>query len=405
MTIKNLDKKIRAYALKNAISHEGKANPGAVLSALFNEGLEKSGVKEVMPKINEIVGEVSSLSLSKQEKEFEKLKEFVSEREVREGLPELPNAENGVVMRLAPSPSGPLHLMHAINLSLNYLYVKKYGGTLYIRIEDTNSETIYPGAYEMIQEEAKWLTDNAGFVKMVVQSDRMDLYYGYAVALIEKDAAYICECSGDNFRELAKSKKDCPCRSKSIKKNIRDWEKMINKQGFKEGEAVLRFKSDMKHKNPAMRDFPLARINETKHPKQGNKYRVWPLMNLSVTVDDIETGMTHIIRGKDHKDNAERQKMIYEIFDKEYPWAAFTGMTNFIGMKFSTREMKQGIEEGKYSGWDDSKFSTVASLKKREYKPQAFHKYAEETSNISEVDKTIEKKDFFDLLDRFNSEQ
>jgi len=91
---------------------------------------------------------------------------------------------------------------------------------------------------------------------------------------------------------------------------------MLDKKGFKMGEAVLRFKSKegMKHKNPAMRDFPLARINETSHARQKNKYRVWPLMNLSVTVDDIEMKIDSYYSWKDHKDNAERQKMIYEVF-------------------------------------------------------------------------------------------
>lgn len=402
--IENLNEKIKAYALKNAIAYKGRANSGAVLSGLFNEGLEKSNVKEIMPKINEIIKEISALSLKEQEKEFEKVKEFTSEREVREELRELPDAENGVVMRIAPSPSGPLHLMHAINLSLNYLYVKKYGGTLYVRIEDTNPENIYPQAYEMIEDESQWLTNNES--KIIIQSNRMDLYYGYAVALIEKEKAYVCECSGDDFRELAKEKKECPCRNKSLEKNIEDWEKMFDKEkGFKEGEAVLRFKSDMTHKNPAMRDFPLARINDSEHPRQKHKYRIWPLMNLSVTVDDIELGMTHIIRGKDHKDNAERQRMIYEVFNKPFPWIAFTGMTNFVGMKFSTRQMRKDIEEGIYSGWDDSKLPTVASLKKRGYKPIAFRKYAETTCNLSEVDKTMPKEELFSWLDKYNKEE
>lgn len=400
MVIKNLEEKIKAYSLKNAISYSGKANPGAVISALFNEGLKKSEAKEVMPQVQKIIKEISKLSLEDQEKEFEKLKEFVSEREIREGLPELPNSENGVVMRIAPSPSGPLHLMHAINLSLNYLYVEKYGGTLYVRIEDTNPENIYPKAYEMIEEEAQWLTDNNA--KIIIQSERMDLYYGYAVALIEKGKAYVCECSADSFREIAKNKKICPCRNKSIEKNIIDWENMFKKEKYDEGEAVLRFKSDMKHKNPAMRDFPLVRINDSLHPKQKDKYRVWPLMNLAVTVDDIETEMTHVIRGKDHRDNAQRQKMIYDVFDREYPWVAFTGMTNFVGMKFSTRQMRQDIEDKKYSSWDDKDLPTVASLKKRGYKPKAFREYAKATANLSEVDKTIPKEELFKWLDFYN---
>ena len=102
------------------------------------------------------------------------------------------------------------------------------------------------------------------------------------------------------------NRKACNCRSLSVKENLERWKKMLDKKGYKTGEVVLRFKSSMQDSNPAMRDFPLARINETPHPLQKKKYRVWPLMNLAVTVDDIELKMTHVIRGKDHKDNAKR---------------------------------------------------------------------------------------------------
>jgi glutamyl-tRNA synthetase len=395
------EKLIRAYALKNAISYGGKANPGAVVSALFNEGLKKEEVKKVIPKIQKVIKEISKLSLEEQEKEFEKLKEVVSERKVREGLPEIPNADDGVVMRFAPSPSGAMHVGHAITGSMSYNYVKKYGGKMIVRVEDTNADNIYAPAIDLLEKDAKWLFENKA--EFVVQSDRMDLYYGFAVSLIEKGRAYVCECSGDAFRELAKNKKECPCRKKTVEKNIKDWEKMVSKEGFKEGEAVLRFKSDMTHPNPAMRDFPLARINLTPHPRQGTQYRVWPLMNLSVTADDMDMGMTHIIRAKEHMDNAKRQKMIFEVFEKEYPWAAFLGRVHLKGMRLSASEITKGVEEGKYSGWDDPKLPTLQSLAKRGYKPEAFWKLAEHIG-LSEVDKTIDSKDFFDLLDKFNTD-
>ena len=406
MTIENLNEKIKAYALKNAIAYSGKANSGAIVSALFNEGLEKSEVKNVMPKIQKVISEISKMNLKQQEKEFEKVKEFTSEREIREGLPELPNAENGVVMRFAPSASGPMHAAHAIVAGLSINYIKKYGGKFYQRIEDTNPENTDPESYELLKEDGEWLSE--GISKTIIQSDRMDLYYGYAVALIEKGAAYICECSGDKFREIAKNKKECPCRKKSIKQNIKDWEKMLEKNGFKEGGAILRFKTSktekgMQNKNPAMRDFPLARINSHEHPRQRTKYKVWPLMNLSVAVDDMDLEMTHIIRGKDHRDNALRQKMIFEVFDKPIPWTGYLGRIHFKGLEFSTSKFKEGIKEGIYSGWDDSKLPTLISLKKRGYTASSFLKLAEHIG-LSEVDKTINAKDFFELLDNFNKQ-
>jgi len=92
---------------------------------------------------------------------------------------------------------------------------------------------------------------------------------------------------------------------------------MLDKKGYEEGEAVLRFKGNINDSNPAFRDFPLARINLAEHPIQKNKYRVWPLMNLSVAVDDIEFKTTHAVRGKDHRDNAERQKLIFKVTAKK----------------------------------------------------------------------------------------
>jgi glutamyl-tRNA synthetase len=153
-----------------------------------------------------------------------------------------------------------------------------------------------------------------------------------------------------------------------------------------------------------MRDFPLARINLIKHPRQDKKYRVWPLMNLSVSVDDMEMGLTHIIRGKDHRDNAMRQKLIFEVFGKEYPWEAYLGRYHFKDLKLSTSKFRKEIEDGKYSGWDDPKLPTIQSLKKRGYKPEAFWKMAEHIG-LSEVDKTLEAKDFFRLLDEFNKKE
>ena len=396
--MKNLEKKARAYALKNAISYEGEARIGAVISALFNDGLKRSDVKKYSKQINEIVSKVNELSPEEQKKEFKKLVKIISVRKAREGLPELPDAKKGkVIMRFAPSASGPFHIGHALTASLSFLFVREYGGKFYMRIEDTNPENIYPKAYDMIKKESSWLFDNTA--KIVIQSNRMALYYKYAKKLIKKNAAYVCTCSTEKFKKFVEAKKNCGCRKIDIKGNLVRWQNMLGK--FKEGEAVLRFKSGMKDKNPAMRDFPMARINLTKHVKQGNKYRVWPLMNFSVAVDDIEMKMTHIIRGKDHRDNAERQKKIYKVLGKKFPWTAFLGRTKFKDFELSTTKIKEEIEKGTYSGWDDVKLPTIASLKKQGYKPSAFWKFAEQIG-FSEADKVIDKEEFFKLLNSFN---
>ena len=192
-----------------------------------------------------------------------------------------------------------------------------------------------------------------------------------------------------------------------MKENLLRWEKMLSKKKdqFKPGEAVLRFKSDlgMKNPNPAMRDFPLARINEHEHPRQKHKYRVWPLMNLAVTTDDIEMKMTHIIRGKDHMDNAKRQKMIYIALglEKKIPWTGFIGRIKFTDLDLSKRKIKAKIEAGEYENYEDPRLPTITSLRKRGYSPEAFAKFAEQRG-LTEVDKVISIKDFFKVIDNFS---
>ena len=403
--MKDLEKKARAYALKNAVAYDGVARTGSVISALFNEGLKPSEVEKFSKQINNIVAEVNKLPVEEQIKEFSKLESKTSHREGREGLPELPGAKKGkVIMRFAPSASGPFHIGHALTGSLSYLFVKKYGGKFYLRIEDTNPENIYPKAYEMIKKESAWLFPG-NFLKIIIQSDRMKIYYNCAEKLLRKKAAYVCTCSQEKFKEFVEAMKACPCRSLSVKENLERWKKMLDKNGFAEGQAVLRFKSGMQDKNPAMRDFPLARINLTKHVRQGNRYRVWPLMNLAVAADDIDLKMTHIIRAKDHRDNAERQRRIYLALGlkSRVPWTGFLGRIHLKDMELSTTKMRQDIESGKYSGWNDKRLPTIASLKKQGYKPEAFWKFAERIG-LSENDKIMDREEFFKLLDSFNKE-
>lgn len=396
------DELITAYALKNAIEHEGKAVVGSILSPLFHEGLEKSSVKETMPQINSILKRINSLSPEEQKKEFEKYEEQISHREGREGLPELDNVTKGkVVTRISPSPSGPMHIGHAATGMPSSLYAKKYKGKFIVRIEDTNPDNIFEPAYEMIKEECDWVFGNIS--EYIIQSDRLKIYYKYAKELIEKNSAYICNCNPEKFKELITEKKPCPCRETSSEENLERWEKMLDKKGYKAGEVVLRFKSDINNPNPALRDFPLARINENKHPKQKNKYRVWPLMNLSVFVDDLESGITHTIRAKEHQDNAKRQEMMFKIFNKTPPFSYFLGRYNFTDLEISASKTKAKIDAGKFNSWGDIRLPFLAPLKKRGYQPETFAQMAEERG-LSPVDKTLTKEEYFELLDNINRE-
>ena len=402
-----MEQDIRKYALHNALKFEGKANPGSVIGQLFSNNPElKKKAGEVSKKVQEIVTKVNKMSLEEQKKELKKIApELLEEKkpkEKRTELKELDDISRKIIMRFAPSPSGPMHIGHAMTGGLTSLYCKKYNGKFILRIEDTNSDNIDLDAYKMIPEEAEWIFGNVS--EVWIQSDRMQIYYDYARKLIEMNSCYVCTCSQEEFREYVTKTLNCPCRSLSVKEQIERWERMFDKKkGFKEGEAVLRFKSGMQDNNPAMRDFPLVRINDSKHPRQGMKYRVWPLMNLCVTVDDIEAGMTHIIRAKDHMDNAKRQEKIYQALGKKFPHTYFVGRYNFEGIEISCSKTKEKIKKGEFKGWDDVRLPFLAALKRRGIQPEALLRFTKEVG-LSQVDKKMDGADYFKIIYSYNRE-
>jgi glutamyl-tRNA synthetase len=400
----DIEHEIRKVALENAVKFKGKANPKALIGRIV--GLDpslKNDIKSVMEKISTITEEVNSLSAEQQVSQLNELGGPQQKETQKKGdLKELSNIGKKVVMRFAPSPSGPMHLGHAMTGGITSLYTKKYKGTFILRIEDTNPENIYPPAYDLLPEDGNWVFGNISDVW--IQSERMEIYYEYIEKFLELEKVYICTCSQEEFKVCTTEMKDCPCRNLSKEEQKKRWKKMlIKEEGYVAGDAVLRFKSDMQHKNPAMRDFPLARINETGHPKQGTKYRVWPLMNLSVTVDDIEAGMTHIIRGKDHMDNAKRQELMYQALEKPIPVTYFQGRINFDGIDLSCSKTKARIETGEFEGWDDIRLPFLGALRRRGYQPESFMRFVKEVG-LSQADKTVTVDDFFKSLNAHNKD-
>lgn len=401
----SIDLIIRALALENAIKFKGKANPGAVIGPIIGKFPElKKDMKSLQQQIQTIIIEINNMSFKEQEDAFTKIGSAKEEKKIKEKkLKDLPNVneKKGVIMRFAPSPSGPMHLGHIITGMATSIYTERYKGKFILRIEDTNSDNIYPPAYELLPKDADWIFGNVS--EVIIQSDRMQIYYDYVEKLLDKDAVYICTCQKEKFKEYSLAQKDCPCRNLPNEEQRTRWKNMFDKNKYSQGDCVLRFKAGMQNKNPALRDFPLARINDSKHSRQGTKYRVWPLMNLSVTVDDIESGMTHIIRAKDHKDNARKQKMMFEVLNKPFPETLFTGRINFIGLELSCSKTKTKIEEGKFTGWDDIRLPFVGALKRRGYQAQAFRKYVEELGS-NYTDKTVKAEEFFKTMNAFNKE-
>lgn len=382
---------IRRAALHNAVTHEGQASNGPVMQKVMGENPEmRPRAKEIMAMLGEIVAQVNSLSLDEQQAEVEKLGIDTEKKrvEIKKGLPELKNADN-VVMRFAPGPSGPLHIGHSRAVILNDEFCRKYKGKFILRFEDTNPQKIDPDAYKMIPEDLEWL--GVEVHETYCQSDRMEEYYRVARELIEKGAGYVCLCEADHWRQLKNNCKPCPHRDLSVEETLAEFEKMMDGT-YTDGEASFMVKTDLEHKNPAVRDFVGLRIlKDVEHPRQGTKYHVYPLYNFSVAVDDHLMGCTHILRGKDHLNNTYRQEYVYDHLGWEKPNFIHYGFVSIPDVLLKTSSIKEQIKAGEFTGWDDVRLGTFRAVGRRGIRPEALREYWKEVG-LKQVDITFSFK-------------
>ncbi len=373
---------IRKIALLNALNYSGKAQFQPVLGKLLTEQPQlKAKIKQLAPLIKSIVAEVNKLPLGEQKRIVEEKwpEALIKVRvEAEKALPPLPNADKyeRVVTRFAPNPDCMLHLGNARAIVLCYEYARTYKGSFRLRLEDTDPRLKRSALpfYAAIPEDLKWL--GCKWDMEVVQSDRLSAYYEYAEKLVANAGAYICTCRSEEFRKLILAKKPCRCRDLPISEHMTRWKYMLNGT-YREGEAVVRIKTDLNHPNPAVRDWPALRIIDPKrypHPRVGGRYRVWPLYNFSAGIDDHLMGITHIIRGKEHLTNQTRQEYMYKHLDWQYPEAIHYGRMKITGGLLSKSKIVEGVKRGVFTGWDDPRLATFIALRKRGILPETIRR-------------------------------
>jgi glutamyl-tRNA synthetase len=390
-----LRREIRKHAIANAMSHGGKASQGSVISHLLGSHPElRKETGSIMPEIISVVSEVNSLSPEEQQNvalsEFPEILQKEEKKPQEHHLPELRNHGGKVVMRMAPSPSGPLHIGHSRMAILNDEYVRRYGGELILRIEDTNPANIDPFAYEQIPRDLEWLGVRVD--RIVIQSDRMEIYYQEARKLIEMGKIYACTCKTEEFKAKLLKSIACPHRDQDISINLKAFENATAGK-TKSKEAAFVVKTDLDHPNPSVRDWIAFRVLDHPHPRHGDKYHLYPLMNFSVAVDDHLLGLTHVIRGKDHINNTEKQKYIFRYNGWTLPEYYHYGLVNFPDVILKTSIIKKGIQAGQFSGWDDIRLGTIMAFRKRGYRKETFRKYWID-SGMREIDSEFSKEIF-----------
>jgi len=370
------------HALLNAVKHESDPEVGPIMGPLMGEHPEfREHGDEVPGVVGQIVAEVAELEHEDRRERLaeldpDALEEIEAEDEGEEHpLPDLPGAEDyeEVRMRVAPNPNGPWHIGHARMPAVIGEYAERYDGWFCVRFDDTDPETKRPDleAYDQILADVEYLGFEPDDVYRA--SDRMETYYERARELIEAGGAYTCSCPGEAFSELKNAGEPCPHRDQDPEDALADFAAMVEGE-YSAGEKVLRVRTDIEHKNPALRDWVAFRMVDTPHPRESaSEYRCWPMLDFQSGIDDHELGITHIVRGIDLQDSAKRQRFVYDYFDWSYPEVIHWGhvQVDAYDVPMSTSSIAELIEAGDLDGWDDPRAPTLKSLRRRGIRGEA----------------------------------
>jgi glutamyl-tRNA synthetase len=368
----DLEARARRLALENAIAHEGAPLAGPVVARLLaTDPSLRSEATEVREVVARVVEEVARLPSTERAAQLAVLggPAPVPRRAPETGgadFPDLPGAEQGkVVLRMAPFPSGVLHIGHARMLFANQLYRDRYGGKLLLVFDDTigsEEKRVETEFFDLILGDCELAGVRPDAI--VYKSDRIPRFYPWAERVIDRGAAYVCRCPPELLRERRAHGVACAERAQSPPEARSEWERMLA-GAYGPGEAVLRLKTDLADPDPAFRDRVLFRISDLDHPRVGRKYRVWPLLEFSWAVDDVELGVTHVLRGKDLVMEDRMERYIWDLLGVRGPPFLHWGILRIREAKVAKSKSFREVKSGLYDGWADPRTWSLRSLERR----------------------------------------
>jgi glutaminyl-tRNA synthetase len=279
--------------------------------------------------------------------------------------------------RFPPEPNGYLHIGHAKSICLNFGVADEYGGLSNLRFDDTNPSKEEVEYVNSIQEDVRWL----GFDwqdRLFYASDYFDQLYDYAVQLIRKGKAYVCDLSVDEIREyrgtLTEPGKESPYRNRSVEENLDLFERMRAGE-FPDGSRTLRAKIDMSSPNITMRDPVLYRILKVAHHRTGDKWCIYPMYDFTHCLSDSIEGITHSLCTLEFENNRALYDWVLDELEVYHPQQIEFARLNLSYTVLSKRKLLQLVQDGIVDGWDDPRMPTLSGLRRRGYTPQAIRDF------------------------------
>ncbi len=286
--------------------------------------------------------------------------------------------DDRVCTRFPPEPNGYLHIGNAYAINISYSVAQKYNGKFHLRFDDTNPEKEDTEYVLAIKNDMQWMGFDWGDC-LFYGSDYFDIIYDYAIKLIKKGKAYVCDLSPEETREfrgtLTEPGKDSPYRDRSVEENLDLFQRM-KKGEFSEGSRVLRAKIDMASPNMNLRDPVMYRIQHKEHYRAGDRWSIYPMYDYAHPLQDAIEKITHSLCSVEFKDH----RPLYEWFLTECeivnpPKQREFGRMNVRGVVTSKRYLRELVFGEYVDGWDDPRIPTLRGLRRRGYTPESIRTF------------------------------
>ena len=296
-----------------------------------------------------------------------------------------------IITRFPPEPNGYLHIGHAKSAWINFGIANENGGICNLRFDDTNPGKEDSEYVESIQNDLRWLGFNWGN-NLYFSSDYFEKMYEFAIRLINKGKAYVCDLNQDQIREyrgtLTSPGKESPFRKRTVEENLDLFTKMRHGE-FAEGERVLRAKIDMTSGNINMRDPVIYRIMKIHHERTDDKWCIYPTYDFAHGQSDSIEGVTHSICTLEFEDHRPLYDWLLEELEIYHPQQIEFARLNLSHTVMSKRKLLELVEQKYVSGWNDPRMPTISGLRRRGYTPKSIKDFCERIG-VAKRNNTVE---------------